>query len=657
MPRKQSYTGFVERQVALCYIRQSLTRDKDDTNSPERQRANIQAVCERNGWIPEWYEDAKGHRSGRSEKNRPQWLALKARLGDPDVIALVANDLSRLHRKGWRVGDLIDYLNEYNVNLVLAAPGREVDTTTMKGRMFVQFAAIVDEYYAEDISQRAKDHIAYRKSQGKSVGQPPFGAVRDKDSYLTASPEGAWLLPSGHFVTGQADTIPEEGAIWRSYYDAAYLVLQLYAAGNKGLEKIAYHLNDEGWPFQNRNGNPRSFTSDDIRRIVGNWPEYGGLVLSQRSKDRPAYEQISPDDILFKPERAIFPIDLLRQVALVRHERTVRPTDQSVKHQAHPYAFSTILYCAHCARLAADENNPKLHTALTGNTPHEDSIRRYRHKAGVKCGCTNRSVSCEVVEHDFGRLIKLLTIQPDTLDLMTELAIQADKANGIGNDNGEADLEAQKQEAIALCRRRIDAAVVLFGDGMIDKDEYRRRVEANEREIAHWEARTTETQKLALELAMCMSAVDRLARLWDMSDAEDRQGLVRSLFTHITYDLDTQRIVDFRLKPWADRYLILRSALYDDTDETPDDGNTSIGTPDSEATSGASESADTVRNGLMRQPCRGISCSMSSPTGAVLFSGVVLPFSSSSYKAARNTTKRSAHGLSLKSTIRRMSKS
>src|SRR6266568_7150123 len=107
----------IRRITALCYIRQSMTREGIDTNSPERQKANIQAICDRNGWTPEWYMDTDGHKSGRQEKNRPGWLALKARLGDPDVVALVANDLARLHRKGWRVGDLIDFAEEHDVQL------------------------------------------------------------------------------------------------------------------------------------------------------------------------------------------------------------------------------------------------------------------------------------------------------------------------------------------------------------------------------------------------------------------------------------------------------------------------------------------------------------------------------------------------------------
>jgi len=115
MPRKK----LPQRKVALCYIRQSQTRDEDDQNSPRRQRHNIQRVCEQNGWLPEWYEDVGGHRSGTSEKQRPEWIALKSRIGDPDVVALVANDLSRLHRNLAGVSILIDTLEKHDVTLVL----------------------------------------------------------------------------------------------------------------------------------------------------------------------------------------------------------------------------------------------------------------------------------------------------------------------------------------------------------------------------------------------------------------------------------------------------------------------------------------------------------------------------------------------------------
>ena len=88
MPRKRSRQS-IARTVALCYVRQSQTRDDTDTNSPNRQRENIRLVCEQHGWKPEWYEDVDGHKSGTKVKNRPGWLALKARMSDPDVAAMV----------------------------------------------------------------------------------------------------------------------------------------------------------------------------------------------------------------------------------------------------------------------------------------------------------------------------------------------------------------------------------------------------------------------------------------------------------------------------------------------------------------------------------------------------------------------------------------
>ncbi len=148
---------------------------------------------------------------------------------------------------------------------------------------------------------------------------------------------------------------------------------------------------------------------------------------------------------------------------------------------------------------------------------------------------------------------------------MNELAIQADRSAF----KDDIDIEQQKEEAIALCRRRIDAAVHLYRDGEIDRAEYTRTREQNEREIMHWERRTTETQKLAIELAMCIEAVDKLARLWEVSGPEDRKGLAQSLFEYVVYDLDAQRITDFRLKPWADRFLVLRTALYDQKKKDP----------------------------------------------------------------------------------------
>lgn len=405
----------VPRIIALCYVRQSYTRDASDMNSPERQRANIQAACDRNDWIAEWYEDAEGHKSGRTVKKRPGWLALEKRLGDADVIALVANNLARLRRKTWRVGHLLDLLDEHGVHLVLAAPGREIDTSTPMGRMMVNFMAMQDEAYAADIAQRAKDSIAYRKGLGKTVGMPPFGALRNEQGYLEPSPHGAWLLPDGRDVAGEVEQDPPEpGALWRGYHDYARCILELYAEDSLGIERIAYQVTDEGWVFRDRKGRPRAITRDDIRRVVSNWRQYAGLSPVGRAKDQNASLLDNPTGVLYDTGGGVFSYELIEKVAQVQARRSVTTRPFGSVRAAHPHPLARLLFCAQCERNARMQNNPRLRTRLSGVDQYDKL--RYRHAEGVRCGCRNRSVHKHVIEDDFKRLISLLAMMTDLRD-------------------------------------------------------------------------------------------------------------------------------------------------------------------------------------------------------------------------------------------------
>ncbi len=180
-----------------------------------------------------------------------------------------------------------------------------------------------------------------------------------------------------------------------------------------------------------------------------------------------------------------------------------------------------------------------------------------------------------IYERDLGRLLQLLTVDTEQIEVMTRLGLQAlttqEKAQS-------EDIEAQKRAAIAKCRRRIDAARNLYEDGDLSREEYLKRKETNEREIAHWEAQTVETEKIALELTLCLEAINRINKLWEISDDEDRQGMARNLFSSITFNLDTQRIVDFRLKAWADQFIVSRVALHIEENNT-EDYNENLMTP------------------------------------------------------------------------------
>ena len=297
---------------------------------------------------------------------------------------------------------------------------------------------------------------------------------------------------------------------------------------------------------------------DDVRRVLANWPEFGGLVLDKPAKDRDIHTESELQQVQLDPERAVFPIDLLRRVAQVRAQRAVQPVDRGHKRTVYPYALSYITRCAHCEALAEAESDPARRTNLNGT--NMNSVRRYRHKPGAVCGCTQRSIPCEELEADFGRLIKGLTVSEDALELMVQLADQVK----VDPDEDVTDPELERQRHMERIKKKIRNVKTLFAEGHIEADEFRQRMAENERELTYWEQYTTQHEQAMLELTRCLDVIEQVVKLWDIAEPKERQLMARNLFDFIVYNLDEQRIVDFRLKPWADRFLVLRAALYED---------------------------------------------------------------------------------------------
>lgn len=553
---KRNAAPQVERRVALCYIRLSQTKNESDLKSPERQKANLQAACDKYGWIPEWYADADKHKTGTKESNRPQWLLLKARVNDPDVAVLAVNDTSRAMRNTWRALKLFDELSSSDVKLYVAVSDRMMDIKTPDGRMSLFMQAFFDEMYALDGSRRASDSIRHRKSKQITVGIPPFGTIRNAEGYLTATQAGAWKLPTGGWQAGEngAET-PMEGAQWRSYFEAARRLLELYSENKGGYNRVCKTLTYEGWAFRDRWNNPRLFSSDDVRRIVANWREYAGIVTDGRAKERVAHETAENAAILFETGRAVFDLDLLRKVAQVQEERsmTTRPTGSVDR--VYPYGLLRLLYCATCEKIARDEDNPRRRSRLSGTNMDRP---RYRHAEGVRCGCKRRSVTAEKIEGDFLRLVHLLTLKPEAHNLMLELAMRTSV-----EDSEMHDLEAEKRAAIALLKQQLANLLDLYKNAVITAEEYYRDRGDRERQIAFWEARTSEHRKKAIELEQVMVAFSQLLDLWAGTDSDERSRLAASLFQYLVIDLDVEQIVDFRLHAWADQYLCLRAELYE----------------------------------------------------------------------------------------------
>ncbi len=551
-----------ERQIALCYIRLSWTKNASDLISPERQRANIEIACQKYGWTPEWYEDAKGHKSATKEQNRPAWLALKARLTDPDVAAIVVNEQSRAMRNAWRAIKLFEDLPHYGVKLHLASIDRTIDISTPDGRMTAYFQAFMDDLYALDASRRALDSVAYRKRKGTSIGIPPFGTVRDDEGLLIPTPHGAWFLPDGKLKAGVlGEEPPQPDAVWRGYYDCAKLILENYCRNLHGYGWIADELNRQGWAFRDRWNEPRALRLDDVRRVVSAWREYAGLVLQGKASERIASKIENPASVLYDTGRSVFDIELLRAVAETQEARSTVVRPHGTVRVAHIFALSEILYCARCDEDASMSEDFRLRSRLIGHQKRKQRLR-YRHSDHRRCGNKNRSVLAEEVEGDFGRLIDALQVHSEAVHLMAEIAIQS-RFSGLDGED-EASLEEQKKVATTKHKRALKNNLMLFQNGEIEAEEYYRQKDYHERQLAYWEARTTDRQKLTLELNTCIEMVRRLKEFWSVTTGEDRKLLAHTLFDEIVYDMDRKRIVDFKIKSWAEPFLVLRAALYED---------------------------------------------------------------------------------------------
>ncbi len=569
--------GSVSRTIALCYVRQSLTRDEMPQHSPDRQKANITALCQEQGWIPLWFVDADGHRSGYGEANRPAWQQLKDWLAHPQVVAIVANEPSRVYRQMWRMGRLMEDLEKQAVQLRFAAPNSPVrDISNPAERFLLQMYALLDEHLVHDLSRRQKDAIAHRRRQGKTSGIPPFGTVRDQEGYLMPSPQGVWVSPDGRVVSKDAHREPPEtGALWRGHHACAIRLLTLYAESGWGRARIAQQLNAEGWRFRNRKGQPRPLVDDDVRRVVANWPEYGGLVGEKRAKDRAT---LYPDDCALAASlaRAVVPLELLKKVAVTAAARRQQRRGRGRRPHTDPLLLAGLCYCAHCETQTNQEPTSVRRTRLASVGTAQKPF--YRHPSNKACKVHTHSLTAERLEAEVGRLINLLCLSKPTLEAL--------KAASMSGTEAQGDSSA-RAASLALYEQRLSRAKQLYLSLDLDEAEYRALVAQIQPMINHLKAVPITPSEHLLHLEYCATKLHQLQRLWETGNQSERRAALRDAFEEFVIDLDTELITSFRLKPWADSYLRVCARAFAAQESRPLEIGTATGIDETEDVSQA----------------------------------------------------------------------
>jgi DNA invertase Pin-like site-specific DNA recombinase len=180
---------------AVAYIRKSKLNPNGHGLSWEVQEAQVRELAARHGdadleLVSDWGSSGAAAAStfggtGRGGR-RKAWQALLLAIDEGQVSRLYAYSLSRLARSTKELLELAERCAAKGVVVHLAKEGT-LDFTSATGRLYLTVLAAVSTFEAEISAERARDHVALRRSKGEHIGQPPYG-FRLVDGKLEADP-------------------------------------------------------------------------------------------------------------------------------------------------------------------------------------------------------------------------------------------------------------------------------------------------------------------------------------------------------------------------------------------------------------------------------------------------------------------------------------
>lgn len=164
---------------AIGYIRVSTQMQAQDGVSLDAQRAKIEAWAMLNDYHLKAVHIDAGI-SGKKMQNRP---GLQSALNDCEKgDALVVYSLTRLSRSVRDTMDISDMLSKIGVDLVSLS--EKIDTTSAAGKMVFRMLSVMAQFESDQISERVKFGMNYKKSQGGSMGTADFGYSVNKEGKL-----------------------------------------------------------------------------------------------------------------------------------------------------------------------------------------------------------------------------------------------------------------------------------------------------------------------------------------------------------------------------------------------------------------------------------------------------------------------------------------
>lgn len=413
----------MSRTTALIYVRKSQVKSGGAAPaSPELQEQACRAAAAPHHWMVEVHVDAEGHRSGKTA-NRPGWQAVRARLADPEVAALIVHSHDRAFRNLRALLEMADECQRLGVRLVLVK--EQLDVTTAQGRFMLSLLGSFGEFESNIASERRVETIEHlRRERGRHYGLAPFGTERRPHNGDRALFPSARIQPRG----------TDHAALVRLY--------EIYVAQGLSNRRIAVQLNAEGWHYRDRYGRLRPWSADDVRRALASHWLYSGLVTIGRAY-RDKIEFIRGNHAPILPDALT--------AAVAARLASFAPRRGRGKRAPRVYPLTGLLFCAGCgARLRGGLEN--------GN-------RRYVHPLPCAAGWQNSRLSnaldAQVQEH-----IATRSIPPELM-----ARHQADVIAALAAEQGATSPEAERQRLEQMVARLQE----LYVDGEMERADYDRR--------------------------------------------------------------------------------------------------------------------------------------------------------------------------------------
>lgn len=151
------------------YIRVSTAGQVEDGVSLDAQVAKIRAWADLNGYeLGEIFSDAG---ISGAKANRPGLAAALDAVERGD--ALVVYSLSRLARNTAHTLEIAANLEKKGADLVSLS--EKIDTTSAAGKMVFRMMAVLSEFERDQVSERTRAAMTYKKAKGQRVGSIPYG--------------------------------------------------------------------------------------------------------------------------------------------------------------------------------------------------------------------------------------------------------------------------------------------------------------------------------------------------------------------------------------------------------------------------------------------------------------------------------------------------